>query len=334
MRALVLDEELRFVEDYPTPTPAPGEALIRVRMAGICNTDIELLRGYMHFRGVPGHEFVGVVERAPGAEAWEGRRVVGDINAACGVCATCRAGRHTHCPYRTTLGISGRDGAFAEYLTLPVANLYAVPEGLPDEVAVFTEPLAAACEILEQVHIHPTDRVIVLGDGKLGLLCAQMLALIGCELTVIGRHAEKLNILARKGIATRHVEREVTAQWAEMAGCADVVVEATGHPDGYATARALVRSGGTLVLKSTYHGTLETNLTSVVVDETTLVGSRCGPLAAALRLLERDAVDVMALIEAHYPFADVLTAFAHAGRHGALKVLVSLDTAALREGES
>lgn len=328
MRALVLDEELQFVEDYPTPTPTPGEALIRVRMAGICNTDIELLRGYMQFRGVPGHEFVGVVEHAPGAEVWEGRRVVGDINAACGVCATCHAGRHTHCPQRTTLGINGRDGALAEYLTLPVANLYAVPENLPDEVAVFTEPLAAACEILEQVHIHPTDRVIVLGDGKLGLLCAQVLALTGCELTVIGRHAEKLDILARRGIATRCVARDAQVEGLPLA---DVVVEATGHPDGYATARALVRPRGTLVLKSTYHGTMETNLTSVVVDEITLVGSRCGPLTAALRLLERGAVNVRAMIEACYPFDAVLTAFAHAGQRGAHKVLVSLN-AAVQEG--
>ena len=324
MRALVLDEELCFVEDYPTPSPQPGEALIRVHMAGICNTDMELVHGYMQFRGVLGHEFVGTVERAPGAEVWEGKRVVGDINAACGVCATCRAGRHTHCPHRTTLGINGRDGALAEYLTLPVANLYAVLKDMPDEVTVFTEPLAAACEILEQVHIHPTDRVIVLGDGKLGLLCAQVLALTGCELTAIGRHAEKLDILARRGIATLHVERNATVQLAEIAGSADVVVEATGHSDGYATACALVRPRGTLVLKSTYHGTVEANLTMAVVNEITLVGSRCGPFAPALRLLERSTVNVTALIEARYPFDAILTAFAHAKRRGALKVLVSV----------
>ena len=331
MRALVLDEELQFVEDYPTPTPPPGEALIRVRMAGICNTDMELVRGYMRFRGVPGHEFVGVVERAPGAEVWEGRRVVGDINAACGVCATCRAGRHTHCPHRTTLGISGRDGAFAEYLTLPVANLYAVPEEVPDEIAVFTEPLAAACEILEQVHVHPTDRVIVLGDGKLGLLCAQVLALTGCDLTVIGRHTEKLDILARMGIATLQVERTATVEGLPLA---DVVVEATGHPDGYATARSLVRPRGTVVLKSTYHGAVEADLTMAVVDEITLVGSRCGPLAAALRLLARGAVDVTALIEARYPFDAVLTAFAYAGQRGVRKVLINVDAPTLPAGES
>lgn len=321
MRALVLDEGLQFVENYPTPSPPPGEALIRVRMAGICNTDMELVRGYMQFRGVLGHEFVGIVERAPGAEVWEGKRVVGDINAACGICATCRAGRHTHCPQRTTLGIGGRDGTLAEYFTLPVANLYAVPEGIPDEIAVFTEPLAAACEILEQVHVHPTDHVIVLGDGKLGLLCAQVLALTGCELTVIGRHAEKLDILAQIGITTVRVERGASV---EGLSPADVVVEATGHPDGYATACTLVRPRGTLVLKSTYHGTVEADLTMAVVNEIALVGSRCGPFAPALRLLERSAVNVTALIEARYPFNAILTAFAHAKRRGALKVLVSV----------
>ncbi len=324
MRALVLDQDWRFVEDYPTPEPPPGEALIRVCVAGICNTDLELAKGYMQFHGVAGHEFVGVVVAAPGAEAWEGRRVVGDINAACDVCGTCRAGRRTHCPHRTTLGINGRDGAFADYLTLPVANLYAVPDGLPDEVAVFTELLAAACEILEQVHIRPTDRVIVLGDGKLGLLCAQVLALTGCDLTVIGRHSDKLDILTRMGIATLHVERDATAQLAEITGAADVVIEATGHPDGYTTARKLVRPRGTLVLKSTYHGAMEANLSMAVVDEVKLVGSRCGPFAPALRLLERKLVDVTALIQAHYAFTDILAALQCAGQPGALKILVKM----------
>jgi len=211
-----------------------------------------------------------------------------------------------------------------------VANLYAIPENLADEVAVFTEPLAAACEILEQVHVHPTDRVIVLGDGKLGLLCAQVLALTGCDLTVIGRHAEKLDILTRMGITTMNVERDAPLEGLQPA---DVVAEATGHPDGYATARTLVRPRGTLVLKSTYHGTVEADLTMAVVDEITLVGSRCGPLAAALRLLERGIVNVTTLIEACYPFDAVLTAFAHAGQRGARKVLVSF-TAAGQEGES
>jgi alcohol dehydrogenase len=291
MRALLLGQELELVEDHPTPQILPGEALIRVKLTGVCNTDLELVKGYMQFQGIPGHEFVGVVERAPGAEEWQGRRVVGEINAACGDCPTCRAGRPTHCPHRTTLGIAGRDGAFAEYLTLPICNLLPVPASLPDEIAVFTEPLAAACQILQQVHVRPTDRVVVLGDGKLGLLCAQVLALTGCDLTVVGHHQEKLDLLAQRGILTALDD-------ASVAPGADLIVEATGHPGGYAAARRLVRPRGAIVLKSTYHGSLETNLTMVVVDEVTLVGSRCGPFAPALRLLERGLVDVVPLIQA------------------------------------
>jgi threonine dehydrogenase-like Zn-dependent dehydrogenase len=310
-------QELEIVEDYPTPEPPPGEALIRVKLAGICNTDLELVKGYMQFQGIPGHEFVGVVERAPGAEEWQGRRVVGEINAACGHCPTCRAGRPTHCPHRTTLGIAGRDGAFAEYLTLPIRNLLPVPVSLPDEIAVFTEPLAAACEILQQIHVRPTDRVVVLGDGKLGLLCAQTLALTGCDLTAVGHHQEKLDLLAQRGIPTALDDKSV-------APGADLVIEATGHPGGYAAARRLVRPRGTIVLKSTYHGSLEANLTMVVVDEVTLVGSRCGPFAPALRLLERGLVDVVPLIQARYPLDQALAAFEHAARPGTLKILVEM----------
>jgi len=315
MRALLLEQDLRLVDDYPIPEPAPGEALIRVHLTGICNTDMEMVRGYMGFRGIPGHEFVGVVERAPGAPEWEGRRVVGEINAACGTCRTCRAGRPTHCPHRTTLGIEGRDGAFAHYLTLPIPNLYPVPDPLSDEVAVFTEPLAAACEILQQVHIRPTQRVIVLGDGKLGLLCAQVLALTGCDLTAVGHHRAKLDILARQGIPTALEETGVEAG-------ADVVVETTGHAGGYAAARRLVRPRGAILLKSTYHSPIEADLTAVVVDEVQLVGSRCGPFAPALRLLARGLVDVMSLIQACYPLAEGLVAFERAAQKGALKVLI------------
>jgi len=325
MRALLLDGKLKLVADYPTPEPPPGEALIRVNVAGVCNTDLELVKGYRQFRGIPGHEFVGVVECAPGAEAWEGRRVVGEINVACDACPTCRANRPstssghrpTHCPNRTTLGIRGRDGAFAECLTLPITNLHPVPDAVSDESAIFTEPLAAACEIVEQVHARPTDRVVVVGDGKLGLLCAQVLALTGCDLTVVGRHPEKLGIVARQGIATALDDVDVE-------GGADVVVEATGHPGGYAAARRLVRPRGTIVLKSTYHASLEVNLTEVVVDEITLVGSRCGPFAPALRLLERGLVQVTSLIQARYTFSKVLTAFEHAAQPGTLKVLVAM----------
>lgn len=328
MRALVYDgERLLLRDDYPRPAPMPGEALVRVSMAGICNTDLEIVRGYMGFQGVLGHEFVGVVEdcAAPSETQSEaecrpliGQRVVGEINAYCGECPTCRAGRPTHCPNRTTLGIWGRDGAFAEYLTLPIRNLHVVPDGVPDEVAVFTEPLAAALEILEQVHLRPTDRVVVLGDGKLGLLVAQVLALVGCNLTAVGRHREKLDILARRGIPT--------ALESEAEGLlADVVVECTGRPEGFAVARRILRPRGTLVLKSTYHGRVEADLTGLVVDEITLVGSRCGPFPPALRLLQRGMVDVQPLIRAIYPLAQGVEAFARAAEPGVLKVLLKVE---------
>jgi threonine dehydrogenase-like Zn-dependent dehydrogenase len=284
-------------------------------MSGVCNTDLELAHGYMSFRGVPGHEFVGVVEQCDSAPEWVGERVVGEINAACGQCETCRAGHPTHCPSRTTLGIAGRDGAFAEYLCLPVANLHLVPGGVPDEIAVFTEPLAAACEITQAVHIRPTNRVAVLGDGKLGLLCAQVLQLIGCDLLAIGRHEESLEILVRRGIQTAFAK---TFTFPEF----DIVVEATGTPEGFATARQLVRPRGTIVLKSTYHGALETNLTLVVVDEISLVGSRCGPFEPALRLLEQRLVDVTSLIHSRYRLSEGLAALERASQRGTLKVLI------------
>ncbi|MCS7179374.1 MAG: alcohol dehydrogenase catalytic domain-containing protein [Anaerolineae bacterium] len=317
MLALIFDgERLRLRDDYPRPALPPGETLVRVRLAGICNTDLEIVRGYMGFRGVLGHEFVGVVEEAEDPSL-VGQRVVGEINASCGECPTCRAGRPTHCPNRTTLGIWGRDGAFAEYLTLPIRNLHIVPEDVPDEAAVFTEPLAAALEILEGVHLRPTDRVVVLGDGKLGLLVAQVLAMTGCDLMVVGHHREKLDLLARRGIPT--------ALESEAEGLsANVVVECTGRPDGFAAARRILRPRGTLVLKSTYHGRVETDLTGLVVDEITLVGSRCGPFPPALRLLARGLVDVGALISAVYPLDRGMEAFAQAAQPGVLKVLLRM----------
>ena len=321
MRALLLDKTPKLVDDYPTPEPSPGEALVRVVLASICNTDLELIRGYapteQAWHGVLGHEFVGVVEQAPGAEQWEGRRVVGEINIACTACPACQAGRPTHCPHRTTLGIAGRDGAFAEYLALPVRNLHLVPTAISDDAAVFVEPVAAACEILQQIHVRPNDRVAVLGDGKLGLLCAQVVSLTGCDLVAVGHHREKLDILSRQSISTA-LEGEVQTKGF------DLVIDATGHPDGYAAARGLVRPRGTVVLKSTYHGSLETDLTMAVVDETTLVGSRCGPFEPALRLLERGLLMTTPLIEARHPLSDPLPALEHAARPEALKIL--LDT--------
>jgi threonine dehydrogenase-like Zn-dependent dehydrogenase len=318
MRALYLDQTLSLQEDYSVPVPPPGEALVRILLAGVCNTDLELVRGYQSFRGVPGHEFVGVVERCESAPEWGGVRVVGEINAACGQCEACRANRPTHCPHRTTLGMTGRDGVFAEYTCLPVVNLHRVPDGVPDAVAVFVEPLAAVCEITQAVHVKPTDRVAVLGDGKLGLLCAQVLQLTGCDLIAIGRHEESLEILSRRGI---HTTENLTGL-RDLSGLFDVVVEATGAPEGFAMARQLVRPRGTIVLKSTYHGAVETNLTTVVVDEVALVGSRCGPFEPALRLLEQKLVDVTPLVRARYRLSEGLAAFERAGQRGMLKVLI------------
>ena len=237
MRALLCRNGLHLDTSYPDPAPPPGEALVRVRLAGICNTDLELVRGYMAFQGVLGHEFVGEVVQGPDP-TWIGRRVVGDINAACYACPTCRAGRHTHCPNRTTLGIFGRDGALADYLTLPQANLYAVPDAIPDEMAVFTEPLAAACEILEQVKLSSGDRVVVLGDGKLGLLVAAVLRLTGCDLLLAGRHADKLALAEAWGVPVHLVDGSLPEHRA------DVVVECTGSPAGFAEALRLLRPRG------------------------------------------------------------------------------------------
>jgi alcohol dehydrogenase len=318
MRALYFDGKLKYQPNAHPPTPPPGEALIRTRLAGICNTDIEIARGYMGFKGILGHEFVGVVEQADDAPELVGRRVVGEINAYCGECATCRRGDPTQCPHRTTLGIARRDGVMADYFTLPAKLLYPLPDSIPDEWAVFSEPLAAACEILEQLHIRPMERVIVLGDGKLGLLIAQVLQLTGCDLLAIGRHAEKLDILKRRGIRTQLAGETIEPG-------ADIVVEATGSAEGFAAARSLVRPRGTLVLKSTFHGDVSLNLSMLVVDEVTVVGSRCGPFAAALRLLEQRLIEVEPLIHATFPLDEGLVAFERAVAPGVLKVLLSVS---------
>jgi threonine dehydrogenase-like Zn-dependent dehydrogenase len=309
------DRSLRIRDDVPRPSPPPGEALVRVRMAGICNTDLELVKGYYPFTGIPGHEFVGHVEAAPGHDGWVGRRVVGEINAACHTCATCRAGRPTHCERRTVLGIAGRQGAFAEYLTLPVENLHEVPPGLSHEAATFVEPTAAALEIQRQAPIQATDQVVVIGDGKLGQLVAQTLALTGCALTVVGHHAAKLALLSARGIATAHAE-------ALAPRSSDLVVECTGNADGLALALRLVRPRGTVVLKSTYAGNTTLDVSALVVDEVTLLGSRCGPFAPAIDLLVRGLVAPLALVSARYPLVQGLDAFAHAARRGATKVLL------------
>jgi len=316
MRGVWLEEgTLSVREDLAIPEPAPGEALVRVLRAGVCNTDLELVRGYYPFTGVLGHEFVGQVAQGP--DELLGRRVVGEINAVCGSCRACAAGRSNHCENRTVLGIVGRDGAFAEYLALPVENLHALPQSLSLDAATFTEPLAAALEIQEQITVGSRDRVLVAGAGKLGLLIAQTLALTGCDLVAVNRRPEKRALLRSRGIRVVGPD-EVTS------GAFDIAVEATGNPDGFALARRALRPRGTLVMKSTYAGALEVDVSSLVVDEITLVGSRCGPFAPALELLAAGAVDVEGLIEHRFPLSDGLRAFEKAAEAGVLKVLIDV----------
>ena len=309
-------QELQLKKDLPIPEPQPGEARVRVLRAGICNTDLELLRGYYPYTGILGHEFVGIVES--GATNLVNQRVVGEINAACGKCHFCLTNQPTHCEHRTVLGIMNRNGAFAEYLTLPVVNLHPVPDQVTTEVATFTEPLAAALEITEQVAISPEHKVLVIGDGKLGQLVAQTLALTGCNLVVIGRHADKLEKLASRGIKVGFEDIVIPRSF-------DVAVECTGNPDGFNLALSGLRPRGTLVLKSTYAGKLTLDASALVVDEITVVGSRCGPFDKALDLLSQDKVDVTSLIETCYPLDEGLAAFAHAQRRGTLKVLLNMD---------
>jgi threonine dehydrogenase-like Zn-dependent dehydrogenase len=292
------------------------EALVRVTLSGICNTDLEIARGYAGFNGTIGHEFVGVVEESPDGSL-VGERVVGEINAGCGKCALCGTGDPRHCPTRTVLGIVGRDGAHAEYLQLPLRNLLPVPSRIADEHAVFAEPLAAACGIIERVAIAPDSKVAVIGDGKLGLLCAQALALTGAPLLLIGKHAGKLRIAERRGIETTS-PKKAEKRKREF----DVVVEASGAPAGFALALNLLRPRGTLVLKSTFHGRTEIDAARLVVDEISVVGSRCGRFVPALDLLKKGAIELDSLISEEYPLSRGMLAMDRASEEGVLKVLL------------
>jgi threonine dehydrogenase-like Zn-dependent dehydrogenase len=313
VRALHFDGSRAVVRDVPRPEPDAQSALVRVSLAGVCNTDLELVKGYMGFRGVLGHEFVGIVEEGPAALL--GTRVVGEINFACGACGLCDAGLGRHCPARTVMGILGADGAIAECVRVPLANLHAVPDAIPDELAVFTEPLAAAYEILEQVPIEPGTDCIVLGDGKLGLLVAQVLHAAGADVLAVGRHPEKLEHLRRRGIATR------LASDAAL-GPASLVVEATGSALGFERAVAALRPRGTLVLKSTHAEKPALDVAPLVIHEIVVVGSRCGPFPPALRALETGVIDVKPLIHARVPLARADEALRRAAEPGVLKVLV------------
>ncbi|HVS21899.1 MAG TPA: alcohol dehydrogenase catalytic domain-containing protein [Pyrinomonadaceae bacterium] len=333
MKALRYENQKLFVADVPKPD-VDGEAVVRVTLSGICNTDLEIARGYAGFQGTLGHEFVGVIESVSEARAsaracppgeplltrgllTPGQRVVGEINAGCGVCDLCCAGDPRHCPRRTVLGIVGRDGAHAEFLRLPMVNLLSIPDEVSDERAVFTEPLAAACGILERAPMTENAHVAIVGDGKLGLLCAQVLATTGAAVVLIGKHQSKLQIAARRGIETMMVDEA-----GSRAKTFDVAVEASGSPTGFALALDLLRPRGVLVLKSTFHGATEMDAARIVVDEISVVGSRCGRFAPALELLKTNAVDVENLISAEFALADGVRATERASQTGVLKVLL------------
>ena len=299
------------------PRPTRDEALIRVTLAGVCNTDLEIARGYMGFEGVLGHEFVGIVE-ACSDPSWLGVRVAGEINLACQRCTLCQRGLSRHCPSRTVLGILGKDGAFAQYVTLPIVNLHRVPEALSDRAACFVEPIAACFEILEQVRIAPDDRVAVLGDGKLGLLASLVLQSQGLSPVLVGKHADKLGRAHKLGVQTAFAADLPRKAY-------DVVVEATGSPSGMQLAIDLVRPRGTLVLKSTYHGALTLDAAPLVIDEISLVGSRCGPFSPAIAQLAGGKLNPEPLIDAVFPLHAAAQALEHAAQPGVLKVLLSMN---------
>jgi threonine dehydrogenase-like Zn-dependent dehydrogenase len=316
MKALVFDKTLR-VEDQTKPVPNGRECLIRLLKAGICNTDLEITKGYFGFTGVLGHEFVGIVEWAP-TGSLIGQRVVGEINAACQACEYCRKGLQRHCPERTVFGILRRDGAFREFLTLPEENLHVVPAAISDDEAVFTEPIAAACEILDQVSIGPEQHVAVLGDGKLGLLISMVLSRTGCQLTLVGKHTAKMAVV--RDYPLRRMSVEVSRGLDRFF---DVVVEATGSPQGWELALRLVKPRGTVVLKSTFQGQVDFNPAPIVVDEITVVGSRCGRFEAALSLLASKTIHPVRLLQRTLPLQQGLEAFELAKRPGVLKVVLA-----------
>ena len=315
MKAVWLEDHQISLREAPEPRK-PAEALIRIRKAGICSTDLELVKGYYLYRGILGHEFVGEVVEADDP-SWVGQRVVGEINVVCHQCEQCLHGRSTHCENRTVLGIVNRDGTFAEFTQLPIPNLHPVPDTVPDEMAVFTEPLAAALEIQQQVQVRPTDRVLVIGAGRLGQIIAQTLALTGCHLRVVARHPHQQGLLRARGIKVIAEEEIQPWRW-------DLVVEASGSPGGFSLARRAIRPRGTLVMKSTYKGDMTMSFSSIVVDEINIIGSRCGPFEPALRLMESRQVDPTVLISNEFRLDQALKAFEHAAEPGVLKVLLEV----------
>ncbi len=316
MRALIFENEIRYRDDIPVPEPDHAEALIRITLAGICNTDLEIIKGYMGFAGIPGHEFVGIVEKCDNAQLI-GKRVVGEININCGKCSYCISGLSNHCTERSVLGILNKNGAFAEYITLPVKNLHILPDTVSDSEAVFTEPLAAAFEILRQIDVSNSDSVCVLGDGKLGLLIAMVLSSTGCDLTAVGKHSDKLLLLERIGIKTKINPLLIGNKF-------DIVVECTGSRSGVEKALNIVKPGGKVVLKTTVAERGEIDLNQIVINEISLIGSRCGPFPDAIKAMKSCKVNPVPLISAEYDLKDGEKALEHAAKKGVLKIILKV----------
>lgn len=321
MRALVFNNKLELKQDFEKPTPKENEALIKVKLVGICNTDYEITKGYMGYNGILGHEFVGVIEEINGEDkSLLGKRVVGEINLGCKNCDYCAKGLERHCPNRQTLGIFNKDGCFADYVTLPLSNLLEVSEKINDETAVFVEPLAAALEILEQLHIKPYEKVCVLGDGKLGLITALALNASNVDVTLVGKHQNKLDIAKEQNVKTMLLENLKQEDNKSF----DVVVEATGRVSGFETSLNLVKPRGVLVLKSTIATGKELNLAPIVIDEITVLGSRCGQFAPALRLMEKNVIDFSKLVSAKLSFDDAVLGFEKNKEKNTIKILLEM----------
>lgn len=319
MRAVTFDKELKLVDNYEKPQPKKGEALVKVLLAGICNTDYEITKGYMGYNGILGHEAVGVVEEINDDDkSLLGKRVVAEISYGCKQpdCEYCAKKLYRHCPNRHTLGIWQKDGVFAEYFTMPLETLFEVPENVTDEQAVFVEPLAAACEISEQLHIKPMERVVILGDGKLGLITALTLNAQNIDVTLVGKHQNKLDIAKKQNIKTKLLSD------LNIEKIYDVVIEATGSISGFETALALTKPRGVLVLKSTVAASKEFNLAPIVIDEITVLGSRCGQFPPALRLLKSEKIDFSPLISGIYKIENAIEGFEKNKEKDTLKVLL------------
>lgn len=317
MQAIEFQNQLHYRTDYPQPTAKPGEALIKIKLAGICATDLEIVKGYAGYKGVLGHEFVGIVEKTGSAEdnAWLGKRIVGSINLPCYRCQNCLKQQTNHCQQRQVLGIRNKQGAFADYITLPIANLYQVPEQISDQSAVFTEPLAAACRILQQITIDDKLKIAVLGAGKLGLLIGKVLSVNYADIIMLGRSEQSLKQAHYWGLKTGQAQQFSDNHF-------DIVIEATGNAQGFEQALRLTKSQGTLILKSTFASPNPIDLTKVVVSEITLLGSRCGPFDQALKLLQLNLIPVETVIDGEYHFKNAIAAFDYAAQPGVKKVLL------------